>query len=691
MRWLLSLCLVGWILISATPLFSEEQPISGPVKIEIVSEETSVQPGNSFWIALDFRLEPKWHIYWKNPGDSGAPINLHLDLPPGFKVEKVKWPVPKRFDLEGLIGLGYEDNVTLLVKIHPSTDVDLSKEALIKANVQWVACHDECIPSSVVLEKSLKVSKLDPKKDDAVQALFTKARQMMPQAHDSLIATLNEKTLRLVFSSPVGLGELHEATFYPEKTGLTDLNIEQKLSIDGDGYALHVPLKLALDKPHVKGVLVGKYAGQDSPIALEVDAKVANHGDSISLSLFMFALLAAFGGGILLNLMPCVLPVLSLKVLSVVQAKGARSIDRLRQGVAYVVGILASFWVLTAILLIVRASGSELGWGFQLQEPIFVGMLTLLLFLMALNFFGVFEMGSSFIAFDGVKKKDSKVAGAFFSGVLATVVATPCTGPFLGASLGFAMTLPWVGTFGLFTVMALGMALPFFILTVYPKLLKFVPKPGNWMIALKQAFGFILVLTTLWLVWVFEAETSFMSVMNLLLALLVMSIGAWLYGRFGGYGIGKKLRNVMRAVALLAIVSSIALVSTNATPASNAMHTTSKDSSWEPFSKARLEELRTQGTAVFIDFTAKWCLLCQANKAVLHSNQVNDAFKKAGIVKLDADWTRGDPEITKILKEFGRTGVPLYVMYSKDKGTPPRVFSETLTQEMLVEASTNVH
>lgn len=692
MRRIFSLFFLSFAALAA-PLFSSEESsvAQRPVSVEVIAEDASIQPGSSFWVALHFKLDPSWHIYWKNPGDSGAPISVLFDLPKGYKLQDIKWPTPHRFEVEGLVGLGYEEEVTLLAKIDAQESVDLSKDAHIKAIMQWVACSNECVPYSVTIEKDLKVSKDAPLKDEKVASIFSQARSNLPKFDDSLQATMGQKLLDIKFSIPSGKGELAEVSFYPEKAGLVNLNAKQQIKLNDSMYTLSVPLEEELDAPVVKGVLIGKFANTNEPISLEINTQVAKAEETNVATLFLVAVLAAFAGGALLNLMPCVLPVLSLKVLSVVQAAGECSKERFRQGFAYVVGVLVSFWTLTALLLILRASGSELGWGFQLQEPIFVGMLALLLFLMALNFFGVFEMGSSLISLDQGKQKSSKLAGAFFSGVLATIVATPCTGPFLGAALGFAMTLPWYGTFTLFTVMALGMAIPFFLLTVFPKLLKFLPKPGNWMIMLKQVFGFVLVLTTLWLIWVFEAQTSFMSVMWLLIALVILSVGAWLYGHFGGFNVAKRTRIIMKGVCLTIAMTAVALVSTKAISADVPNHVVVQDSSWEPFSKKRLEELRQSGKPVFIDFTAKWCLLCQANKAVLHSKEVDAAFEKAGIVKLDADWTRGDPEITKLLKEFGRTGVPLYVLYGSDKEGKPYIFAETLTQEMLVEASSNVY
>lgn len=678
---------------SSFPLLAQDELAHNQaVKVEMVKEDLTIKEGSSFYVALHFELDPKWHIYWKNPGDAGAPISILFDKHPDYTVEEILWPTPHRFELEGLTGFGYEDEATLLVKLKASDSLKEQDEIPLRAHVQFVACNTECVPYFLLLEKTIKVSKEILGKDAKYSALFDKARIHLPQDPSSLDLSLNANDLRLDFKLDHFNQAIYSAYFYPEKEDLIELGATQQLISEGSHYKLLVPLsKPAVDTP-IKGVLVVNDNLGNQLLSLNIDANVTNNDNSSIWSLFLVAALAAFAGGALLNLMPCVLPVLSLKVLSVVQAAGESKKDRLSQGVAYVFGVLLSFWTLTVALLILRASGSELGWGFQLQEPIFVGILTLFLFLMALNFFGVFEMGTSLVSLEDNKQNRTKLGSSFFSGVLATLVATPCTGPFLGAALGFAMTLPWFGTFTLFTVMALGMALPFFMLTAYPKLLKFLPKPGNWMIMLKQVFGFVLILTTLWLIWVFEAETSFMSVMWLLGSLFIVSVAAWLYGHFGAFHVPKRTKNIAKMVCIAILAVATTLVTIQAKEGSfSAQIERSHASDWEPFSLQRLEELKTSNTPVFIDFTAKWCLLCQANKAVLHSNDVANAFKEAGIVKMDADWTRGDAEITKLLKEFGRTGVPLYVLYSKDPNVKPIIFSETLTTEMLLEAANDIN
>ncbi|MDR3623940.1 MAG: protein-disulfide reductase DsbD family protein [Chlamydiales bacterium] len=697
---LLSLSAVGLFFLAAPLLADHKQDDSNPVSVQIVSEDVSIHEGDSFWLAVHLDVQPHWHTYWKNPGDTGSPLQVSLDLPEGFILDEILWPVPKHFVQDGLSGLGFEDTITLLAKVTPPSHLSI-QEAKMQAHVQWVVCGEQCIPGEQDLEITLPVKESAPVKDEHNTSVFSDARSHLPEKGKDLSVQVAHDHLLLNFSLLHEHSALESAVFYPEEIGITDLSAKQQLTKVDNGYQLKVPLLQPLDQnnANLKGILKGSFTDHAKQTFLDVNVplKGMENSSSISIMTFSFALLGAFAGGLLLNLMPCVLPVLSLKVLSVVQAAGDSARERLRQGLAYVVGVMLSFWVLAGLLLAFRASGQELGWGFQLQEPIFVGVLIILLFLMSLNLFGVFEFGTSLVALDG-KKKSPSLMGAFSSGVLATVVATPCTGPFLGASLGFAMTLPALQAFGLFSIMGLGMAIPFFLLTVSPKLLKILPKPGAWMVLLKQAMGFILLASVLWLVWVWEAQTNFLSVMFLFFALLILGIGAWFYGHFSQFSYSKMMRRVALVVASITLGVALYTVSNESfalqetSSGGNIQNTSSSHAlkaGWIPYSEEKFKELQAEGKPVFIDFTAKWCLICQANKVVLHSQEVEDAFNQAGIVRMEADWTKGDPAITKRLKEFNRSGVPFYVLYGKS-AEAPQIFSETLTSNTLIEASKKV-
>jgi len=713
-------------------LYEEE---STPVNVELVAEDTAIQAGHPFWVAIHFLPEEGWHLYWKNPGDAGAPPVIDWKLPEGFTAGPLQWPAPHHFKVGDFSGLGYEEAFTLLAQITPPESISTNSVNL-GAEVQWVACKDECIPGSPELTLSLPVSSGAPVKNSAAISLFSGAREHLPMKADNVTAAIENEFLTLHFSLPEGNGPAKSAEFYPEAEELVNLGKPQALENINGTYQLQVPLLKTLsaeDNP-LSGVIVfSEEAGQTKAIEVKTNAlaaipegkqdlssstfvkiesdQVKNLKDAsksavvpeettISATTILLAILAAFAGGLLLNLMPCVLPVLSLKVLSVVQAAGESRRERYKHGFAYVAGVLLSYWVLAGFLLALRASGEEIGWGFQLQEPIFVGILACLLFVMALNLFGVFEWGTSFAAIgSGTPKKKSGMLEALWSGVLATIVATPCTGPFLGASLGFAMALPPLGSFALFTVMGLGMALPFLLLTISPPLLKLLPKPGQWMVVLKQGMGFLLIASVLWLLWVWEAQTDFMAVMLMLGALFILSLGAWYYGNWGQMINSFKSRMIAMGVSAVTLTSALAIIISAAgedvpvQAASTAQQQMaglsvkpSLELGWENFTPERLQELRSKGTPVFIDFTAKWCLLCQANKVVMRSSSVTQAFNQAGVVRMRADWTKKDKEITRLLKQFQRSGVPLYVLYGPD-GQSPIIFPETLTADMLIDAA----
>lgn len=402
-------------------------------------------------------------------------------------------------------------------------------------------------------------------------------------------------------------------------------------------------------------------------------------------SSWLWLLPFAFAGGMLLNLMPCVLPVLSLKVLSLVESAKESTQRRMKLAGGYLLGVMLSFWTLSGLLLGLQASGSQVGWGFQLQEPWCVGLLAGLFFLLSLNLFGLFEWGTSLTQLEGKGNKREGLAAAFWSGILATVVATPCTGPMLGASLGMAMTLPWWQGLMLFSTIGLGMALPFCLLVAIPACVRFLPKPGAWMETMKQAMGFLLLGAVLWLLWVWQAQTGMTAVIWILIGFLTLGVGGWIYGKWGDFTRTKRVRTIARTLGLAAVAAFALCIheGKSAPAASSTMIENVQHSDWEPYSQDRVEELKASHTPFFIDFTAKWCLICQLNKAPLHSDKVQKLFKDKNVVRLEADWTQSNPEITKALKAFGRSGVPLYV-YCDEKGNQS-VLPETLSTDLLVK------
>lgn len=425
---------------------------------------------------------------------------------------------------------------------------------------------------------------------------------------------------------------------------------------------------------------------QTSPLAPVPPAAEAL--DSLSTALIM-----AFVGGLILNLMPCVLPVVSFKILSFVKMAGKSRTLTMKHGLAFSIGVIVSFWILAGFLFVFQAYGHLVGWGFQLQEPLFVAFLAAILFIFSLNLFGVFEGGSFVASLAGRAQRPSdKLTGSFFSGILATAIATPCTGPFLGSAIGFAITVSAPEALLIFTTLGIGMASPYLLLAAYPKLLRFLPKPGNWMITFKEITGFIVLATVLWLTWVFGAQTDPMALVMLLMGLFAIAVGCWIFGKWGS-PIKPRLVRFLSYVLITAcfgVGGYIIATSTSNLAGTQKAGLVAQADEWETFSPERVAELQSQGIPVLIDFTAKWCLICQANHFVLTSDSVTQKLDDLGVVKMKADWTRNDPVITEELRKHGRNGVPLYLLYGTDATQPPKIMPQVLTSDIVLEHLSDV-
>lgn len=437
----------------------------------------------------------------------------------------------------------------------------------------------------------------------------------------------------------------------------------------------------------VWGLLVSE--AQGSPLCRANDSDATDTPGTL-LGDFGIAVSLAFLGGLVLNLMPCVLPVISFKVMGFVQMAKESRAAILRHSLAFFVGVLLSFWGLAGVLLALRAYGQSVGWGFQLQEPLFVGLLAIALLIFGLSLFGVFELGTGMSAWAGkeeaiTQKKFSGLTGSFLSGVLATAVATPCTGPFLGTTLGFAVTLPSSLAMIVFTAMATGMSMPYLLVAFVPGALRYFPKPGAWMVTFREIMGFVIMLTVLWLVWVFLALTAPLSVFLLLSAFVSAAIACWVFGKWGHAARASVPRMIGIVLAAVFMTSGLCEVVAASRISSDPKEHQQDASAWETFSAEKLEKYRREGVPVFVDFTAKWCLICQANKVALHADSVVKKFSEKGVVRMTADWTKNDPFITQELKKLGRSGVPLYVLYVPGE-TEPQVLPQVLTPDVVTNS-----
>ncbi|HED11203.1 MAG TPA: thiol:disulfide interchange protein, partial [Caldithrix abyssi] len=541
------------------------------VEASLVPEVTAVAPGQTFTVALRMRMDPGWHTYWRNGGDSGLPTEIVWDLPQGFKTGEIQWPYPEWIETPPLVTLGYHDEIYLLVDITASKDIKPGETLRLKARADWLECEIVCIPGGVDLQVELPVQKEAGAANPELLQVFSEARHRLPLRDSgwAFAAAREGKEIVIQARAP----EWYKDTpgtirFFPYESGLLDYTVPQKISFNNGVVTARLALSSMAPEEikQIEGLFVAEngWRGAQSEKALYVKADMgelfADAGTSgLDVGSFLYFLLFAFIGGMILNLMPCVLPVLSLKIMGFVQQANEDHSQAWKHGAVFTLGVLVSFWVLAGILLILRAGGEQLGWGFQLQSPLFIIILSFFLFLFALSMFGVFELGTSLTTIEGKTGKKSGWSGSFVSGVTATVVATPCTAPFMGSALGFALTQPpWVSMM-VFTFLGLGMAFPYMLLASMPGLLKFVPKPGRWMESMKQFMGFLLAATVLWLLWVLAQQAGGMMVVIVLGGLLLASMAAWVYGRWGNLAMPPKTRRISSFIALLITAGALFL------------------------------------------------------------------------------------------------------------------------------------
>ncbi len=677
------------------------------MEAELIAKHASIKPGATIHAALRLKIKEHWHTYWLNPGDSGLPTKLTWSLPQGFNAGPIQWPHPKRLPLGPLTNFGYEGEVLHLVDIATPATLVAGQSATLKAKAEWLVCKDICIPESADLTLTLPITSEQPKAEGKWADAFRLNEDALPaeasKGTAGLPALFSGKTLILDLPVDQFMQKGNtEVVLFPDSATLIVHSATQKVTAKkSGGLQLEVPLAEPLDSSlqTFSGVLVSQigWGSLHRGPAIKVSAAVKHDSTSLSdisssplnsslapiqqadLSLFV-ALGFALLGGTLLNLMPCVFPVLGIKVLGFVQHAGAHPGLARMQGISFFVGVLVSFWILAAILIGLRTGGESLGWGFQLQSPVFVTLLAALFLLMALNLAGVYEIGFS-MATTGVKtisrSKFDLYRNAFLSGILATVVATPCTAPFMGAALGFTLSQPGYLSLLVFSAIGVGMALPVLLLSLFPAWLKILPRPGNWMVTLKQFMAFPLLATVAWLVWVLGAETGNDGVLKILAGMVLLAMAAWVYGHWQL----SRPKTALLAAVLLALVALY-----TAWPHTVSEKIGAPDEDWIPYSKSHLAELRQKGKAVFVDFTATWCITCQVNKkVVLNTAEVEQRFKALSVVRMKADWTRKDPAITAALAEFGRNGVPLYVYYPANQ-TQPQILPEILTPGLVLEA-----
>jgi thiol:disulfide interchange protein DsbD len=626
-----------------------------------ISLESPATPGSTVWVAIRQVIAPGWHTYWRNPGDSGLATSVSWVLPKGVTAGASQWPTPERFTTGPIVNYGYKDEATLLV---PLTVARQPAIGPAQTKLFLLECAEMCIPEQATLD-------LDLRKASGTPAIFAKARAALPRAFGgSAHVAVGAKTLVLTLTNAVLAGVKTDAVrFYPATAHAVDYDVSPSASISGDTLTWKVA-RSSHAKPFSKfdGVLdvagIGAFAVSAMPTAAPVPA--APHAATL-----VEAAVLALLGGLILNLMPCVLPILSMKALALAQSGGSSRALR-RDGAFYFAGVLATFAAIAGSLLLLRVGGAALGWGFQLQSPLVVFALTLLMTAIGLNLLGAFEVPLSLAGVGNDLTRTEGGRGAFFTGALAVLVASPCTAPFMGTALGYALTQPAASAIIVFLALGMGFALPFSALAFTPALVRLVPKPGAWMVRFKEFLAFPMFATAIWLIWVLSQQSGPTGIA------LAFSIGLGLVFLFWLLPLlGPRLR---WAVGLAGLAALIAL--------SLNIQTVPADTGWAPWSAGAVADARAAGKPVLVDFSAAWCVTCLVNERVaLDDAAVVSRMKHDGVVALKGDWTNRNPAITAELGRYSRSGVPFYLFY------PPQghavVLPQLLTPALVLEVLRN--
>jgi len=682
-----------------------------------------VDPGKTVWLGLQIKHIPHWHTYWSNPGDSGLPTTLQWTLPAGVTAGDIAWPTPKRIPVGSMANFGYEDTVLLPVPVTVGKDFKAASNGMLEVtlNASWLVCHQECIPQEgkFVLQVPTRGSTaMQGAAFDAAFAASPVALNGSSQAKlvgDALVvsvsglpASWSGRALQVFpetahIAEPVTSPQSIDAVVGDAAGGKSATQVWSNgvwtghfpLSTQRESAPANLPVVLVLGKESLRTVatISGTWPALDSvalPVAISTSAvgqPVPNAAPMVvdsGMGAWGLALLAALIGGLILNLMPCVLPVLAIKVLGFARHNEHSRASQRAQGLAYTAGVVLSFVALGALMLGLRASGEQLGWGFHLQSPTVLAVLATLFTLLGLNLAGVFEIGSILPHRIASLQARHPVVDAFLSGVLAVAIASPCTAPFMGASLGYAISLPAAQALGIFAALGLGLALPFLAAAWVPAVGNWLPRPGAWMDTFRRFMAFPMFATVIWLVWVLGHMSGVDGAGALLALLLALSLLIWSLNLDGR---SRTLFAIISVAILVALTGAIGplVIKMEGTAATSLPATGAAAGDWQSWAPGKVEAELAAGRPVFVDFTAAWCITCQYNKKTVLSNaDVLADMRTHKVTMLRADWTRRDPAITVALEALGRTGVPVYVLHQS--GKPPVVFSEILDVQALRSA-----
>jgi thiol:disulfide interchange protein DsbD len=671
---------------------------TGQVRAELVAHAPEgVVQGKTVWLGLLLDHAPKWHTYWKNPGDSGLPTELQWTLPAGVTAGTIQWPTPTKFPLGTLANYGYGERVLLPVPLtvgkgFEGTHIDVSLYA------SWLACRTECIPEEGKFTVRVPVNTATTQHRQAFEEAWALQPVELPVKGKSV--TVSSRGLRLALGQLPREWRGQTLEVFPETPGVIEPGAPWSQSWDGNAWSADVPLSpQRSEAPANMAWVIAPASGGTGvrfetaiggtwppvsalPTAIPDELKAAlENGQGASSQpplTWWMALLGALIGGLILNLMPCVFPVLAIKVLSFAQLSNDAATARSHrwQGVAYTAGVVLSFVALGALLLSFRAAGEQLGWGFQLQSPAVVAALAVLFTLIGLNLVGLFEFGSVLPSSVASWQARNPTVDAFFTGVLATAIASPCTAPFMGASLGLAIALPAAQALMVFAALGVGMALPYLLASWWPAVARALPRPGAWMNTLRHGLSFPMFATVVWLLWVLGQQSGIDGAAALLMLLVSLSALVWAWGLNGGARLGVV---AFTALVLAATAWTVGPNITREAPAPDAATATAVDGvSWQAWTAERQATALAQGRPVFVDFTAAWCVTCQYNKrTTLSDPALLQDFAQRQVTLLRADWTRRDPAVTQALTALGRSGVPVYALYRPNAS--PVVLSELIS------------
>lgn len=694
-----------FLLLSCLPaLVSAQSSVvtTDQVRAELVAQAPDgVAPGKPVWLGLKLVHQPHWHTYWKNAGDSGLPTTLSWSLPAGVTAGDIEWPTPQRLPIGPLVNYGYENTVLLAVPV--TVDPAFKGDNLeVKLQANWLVCKEVCIPESG--DFRLRIPAQAATAGEAALFESTRARLPLAPAGAQAEARLEGEALAVSVKGLPATWQGRKIEFFSELGGVIDHSAVPEQQWSGDQLSLKVPLSSQRTESPATLPAVLTTAGEPAGVALAMPVAggwpavaaapqpALNEAPAAAAPVvapppppaeggWLLAIGFALLGGLLLNLMPCVFPVLSLKMLGFAQHAGERR-RLVAGGLAYTAGVVLSFVVLAGVLLALRGAGEQLGWGFQLQSPLVVAALALLFTLIGLNLAGVFEVGGNLVGGLAGHRARHPLLDEGLTGVLAVAVASPCTAPFMGAALGAALTQPAPAALAIFAALGLGMAAPYLAASFWPGFARWLPRPGAWMLRFKVLMAFPMFATVVWLVWVLGQQQGIDGATALLGLLVAVAFAAWAWGA-PGFGTMARRGFGVLALVVLVLAGRWAWPALQAAPeaaaAASAPGKAAAGSVWQPWSPEAVAQARAEGKPVFVDFTAAWCVSCQFNKrTTLADASLLAEFQAKQVVLLRADWTRRDPAITQALAGFGRNGVPVYALYAPGD-QPPRLLSELLS------------